>query len=53
MKRILHFTIGAAYAAVGVAFAAVCDAQGVGGIAQVAIIDRDSGVVLSPHYLPR
>jgi hypothetical protein len=50
MKRILHFTIGAAYAAVGVAFATVCEAQGVGGIAQVAIIDRDSGAVLSPYF---
>jgi hypothetical protein len=50
MKRILYCTIGAACAAVGVAFAAACDAQGVGGIAQVAIIDRDSGAVLSPYF---
>ncbi len=50
MKRILYFTIGAAYAAAGVAFAAACDAQGVGGIAQVTIIDRDSGAVLSPYF---
>jgi hypothetical protein len=50
MKRILHLTLGAAYAAVGIAFAPVCDAQGVGGIAQVAIIDRDSGAVLSPYF---
>ncbi len=50
MKRILHFTLGAAYAAVGIAFAAACHAQGVGGIAQVAIIDRDSGAVLSPYF---
>jgi hypothetical protein len=50
MKPILSFTIGAVYAAAGVAFAAACDAQGVGGIAQVAIIDRDSGAVLSPYF---
>jgi hypothetical protein len=50
MKRILHLTIGAAYAAAGVVFAAVCDAQGVGGIAQIAVIDRDSGAVLSPYF---
>jgi hypothetical protein len=27
-----------------------CSAQVMGGIAEVAIIDRDSGAVLSPHY---
>ena len=50
MKRIPHFTIGAACAAVGIAFAAAGDAQGLGGIAQVTIIDRDSGAVLSPYF---
>ena len=50
MKSILYVTIGAAYAAVGVAFAATCDAQAVGGIAQVTIIDRDSGALLSPYF---
>jgi hypothetical protein len=43
MKRILYFTLS-------VALAATCDAQAVGGIAQVAIIDRDSGAALSPHF---
>src|SRR5271170_1096312 len=32
------------------ALTAASRAQGVGGIAQVAVIDRDSGAVLSPHY---
>lgn len=49
MRRILDFTLCAA-AALGVAFAADCGAQGLGGIAQVAIIDRDSGAVLSPYF---
>jgi hypothetical protein len=30
--------------------AATCTAQGIGGIAEVAIVDRDSGAVLSPHF---
>jgi hypothetical protein len=30
--------------------AASCDAHGVGGIADVAVIDRDSGVALPTHY---
>jgi hypothetical protein len=30
--------------------AIMCNAQVVGGIAAVSIIDRDSGAVLSPHY---
>src|SRR5271155_911076 len=33
-----------------VALATACEAQTLGGIAEVAIIDRDSGVALSPHY---
>jgi hypothetical protein len=32
------------------ALTATCRAQGVGGMAEVAIVDRDSGAVLSPHY---
>jgi hypothetical protein len=31
------------------AFATVCDAQGIGGIGKVTVIDRDSGAVLVPH----
>ncbi|MFI4889729.1 MAG: hypothetical protein ACHQIL_04280 [Steroidobacterales bacterium] len=27
-----------------------CDAQAIGNIAEISIIDRDSGVVLTPHY---
>ena len=50
MRHVLHFTLCAAYAAVGVTVAADCGAQAVGGIAQVAIIDRDSGAVLSPYF---
>jgi hypothetical protein len=42
MKRTVYF---AAFAALVVS----CDALGVGGIAQVAIIDRRSGVELTPH----
>jgi hypothetical protein len=30
--------------------AIMCNAQVVGGIAEVAIVDRDSGAALSPHY---
>src|ERR1700685_3487861 len=30
--------------------AIMCNAQVVGGMAEVSIIDRDSGAVLSPHY---
>jgi hypothetical protein len=43
MKYILYF-------AIGVALATSCGAQALGGIADVTIIDRDSGVALSPHY---
>jgi hypothetical protein len=43
MSRIVYF-------AIFVGLAATCDAQGMGGIAEVAIIDRDSGAVLNPHF---
>jgi hypothetical protein len=43
MKCILYF-------AICFSLATICDAQTVGGIAEVSIIDRDSGAVLSPHF---
>ncbi len=43
MKCMLHFAALAA-------LATSCDALAVGGIANVAIIDRDSGATLSAHY---
>src|SRR5271154_2509066 len=43
MKSVLYFLI---FALLG----ANCGAQGIGGMAQVAVIDRDSGVVLSPYF---
>src|SRR6202163_1977978 len=43
MKRFFHFAIFAG-------LTSICEAQVQGGIAEVAIIDRDSGAVLSPHY---
>src|SRR5450631_997413 len=43
MKCILYF-------AICFTLATVCDAQTVGGIAEVSIIDRDNGAVLSPHF---
>ena len=43
MNRIFYF-------AIFVGLAATCDAQVMGGIAEVAIIDRDSGAVLNPHF---
>lgn len=43
MSRIIHF-------AILMALALTCEAQGMGSLADIAIIDRDSGVVLSPHY---
>jgi hypothetical protein len=36
--------------AIGATLAGACEAQSSGGLADVAIIDRDSGVALSPHY---
>lgn len=43
MNRIFLFVIL-------VGLATTCRAQAVGGIAEVAIVDRDSGAVLSPHF---
>jgi hypothetical protein len=43
MIRILYLTIC-------LALAARCDAQALGGIAGVTIVDRDSGAVLRPHF---
>src|ERR1700686_3354612 len=43
MKRLFHFAILAG-------LTSICEAQVQGGIAEVAIIDRDSGAVLSPHF---
>jgi hypothetical protein len=43
MNRIFLFSILAG-------LATTCNAQVMGGIAEVAIVDRDSGAVLSPHY---
>jgi hypothetical protein len=43
MKRLLYF-------AIAVVFAPVCEAQALRGLADVSIIDRDSGVVLDTHY---
>jgi hypothetical protein len=38
------------YFAVILGLATACKAQAMGGVADVAIIDRDSGAILSPHY---
>jgi hypothetical protein len=43
MKRIFLF-------AIVFGLASTCNAQVMGGLADVAVIDRDSGAVLSPHY---
>lgn len=43
MRRLFCFTVL-------LGLTVTCKAQVVGGIADVAIIDRDSGAVLSPHY---
>src|SRR5258708_39763663 len=43
MKRLMYF-------AISVAFASGCEAQAVRGLADVSIVDRDSGVVLDTHY---
>ena len=43
MKRILYFLML-------FGLATVCEAQVVGGLAEVAIIDRDSGATLSPYF---
>jgi hypothetical protein len=38
------------YLAIGIALATSSGAQTVGGLAEIAIIDRDSGIALSPHF---
>jgi hypothetical protein len=43
MKRLVYF-------AISVVLASACEAQAVHGLADVSIIDRDSGVVLDTHY---
>jgi hypothetical protein len=43
MGRIIYF-------AILIGLAMTCDAQIMGSMAEVAIIDRDSGAVLSPHF---
>jgi hypothetical protein len=43
MKRLM-------YLAMSLVFASGCQAQAVRGLAEVSIIDRDSGVVLDTHY---
>jgi hypothetical protein len=43
MKRMVYF-------AMCIALATSCNAQAVRGLAEIAIIDRDSGVALSPHF---
>ena len=43
MKRLVLFAISAG-------LATICGAQVQGGIADVAVIDRDTGAVLSPHF---
>jgi hypothetical protein len=43
MKRMVYF-------AICVALAASCGAHSVGGLAEITIIDRDSGIALSPHF---
>ena len=43
MKRLVYF-------AISMVLASACEAQAVRGLADVSIIDRDSGVVLDTHY---
>jgi len=43
MKRLVYF-------AISMVLASACEAQAVRGLADVGIIDRDSGVVLDTHY---
>jgi len=38
------------YFAIFLGLATACKAQAMGGVADVAIIDRDNGAILSPHY---
>ena len=37
-------------ATIGLALSAEVQAQPVGGLAQIAVIDRETGAALSPHY---
>ncbi len=41
---------GFLFATIGLALAVEAQAQPLGGLAQIAVIDRDTGVALSPHY---
>jgi len=43
MKRLMYF-------AISVVVASACEAQAVHGLADVSIIDRDSGIALDTHY---
>jgi hypothetical protein len=43
MSRIIHF-------AILMALAMTCEAQGMGSMADIVVIDRESGAVLSPHF---
>jgi hypothetical protein len=45
--RILYLTIS--LATIGLTPAVQCDAQALGGLAAVTIVDRDSGALLKPH----
>lgn len=36
--------------AMGIALSSACEAQSLGGIADVTVIDRDTGIALAPHY---
>jgi hypothetical protein len=43
MSRTIHF-------AILMALAMTCEAQGMGSMADIVVIDRESGAVLSPHF---
>jgi hypothetical protein len=43
MSRIIYF-------AIPMGLTMTCEAQGMGSLAEIAIIDRDSGAVLSAHF---
>ena len=43
MSRMIHF-------AILMALAMTCEAQGMGSMADIVVIDRESGAVLSPHF---
>ena len=44
MKRVTAYVVAFATLVVG------CNALAIGGVAQVTIVDRDTGAVLTPHY---